>query len=126
MSIKNPRKTKQLRRELRQNMTEAEEMLWERVRNKKLCGVRVKRQYGFGPYVVDFFVPKANLVIEVDGKIHLSKEQKVRDKNKDTFLRKNSIEVIRIKNEEIFEDIDAAIAKLEFIIGKRIKPSTRT
>lgn len=85
MSFKNPKKTKQLRRDLRQNMTEAEKILWQRVRNKQLCGVKIRRQYGFGPYVIDFHAPKVNLAIEVDGKIHLTKEQKERDLNKDVF-----------------------------------------
>lgn len=70
MSLKNPRNTKALRRELRQNMTKAEIYLWERIRRKSL-GVRVKRQYGIGPYILDFYIPQLNLAIEVDGKIHL-------------------------------------------------------
>lgn len=120
MGLKNPRKTKQLRRELRQNMTKAEEMLWQRIRNKQLCGVKARRQYGFGPYVIDFYIPKVYLAIEVDGKIHLSKEQRQRDLNKDTFLRKNRVEVIRIKNEEIFSDLDAVVTKLETIVKEKL------
>jgi very-short-patch-repair endonuclease len=54
MSFKNPKKTKQLRRDLRQNMTEPEKLLWERVRNKQLCGIKARRQYGIGPYILDF------------------------------------------------------------------------
>lgn len=121
MSFKNPKKTKQLRRDLRRNMTKAEEILWQRVRNKQLCGVRVRRQYGFGSYVLDFYVPKISLAIEVDGGIHLSKNQKERDLNKDTFLNDNGIEVLRIKNEEIFDDLDYLVSKLETIVNKKIK-----
>jgi very-short-patch-repair endonuclease len=120
MSLKNPRKTKQLRRDLRQNMTKAEEILWNHIRNKQLCGVKARRQYGFGPYVIDFYIPKAYLAIEVDGKIHLSKEQRERDFNKDTFLRKNRIEVIRIKNEELFNDLEAVLTKLETIVKAKL------
>ena len=120
MSFKNPKKTKQLRRELRQNMTEAEKLLWQRIRNKQLCGIKVKRQYGIGSYVIDFYVPKVYLAIEVDGKIHLKKEQRQRDLNKDAFLRDNRIQIIRFKNEEIFDDIDRVIDKLESIIKDKL------
>lgn len=120
MSFKNPKKSKQLRRDLRQNMTEAEKILWQRVRNKQLCGVKIRRQYGFGPYVIDFYAPTVNLAIEVDGKIHLTKEQKERDLNKDVFLRDNQIDVVRIKNEEIFDDIDLVILNLETIVNEKL------
>jgi len=120
MSFKNPKKTKQLRRNLRRNMTEAEEVLWQKVRNKQLCGIKVRRQYGFGPYVLDFYVPKVNLAIEVDGKIHLTKEQREKDLNKDVFLRDNHICVVRIKNEDVFDDIDLVVSKLETIVNERL------
>ncbi|SMO50628.1 endonuclease domain-containing protein [Gracilimonas mengyeensis] len=121
MSLKNPRHTKELRRQLRQNMTDAERLLWDRLRNKQLCDVRVKRQYGIGPYVLDFYVPKADLAIEVDGKIHLNKETAEKDVNKDVFLKRNQIDVIRIKNEEVFEDLDAVIRLLEKVVQSRLK-----
>ncbi|MEX2477147.1 MAG: endonuclease domain-containing protein [Gracilimonas sp.] len=121
MSFKNPRKTKQLRRDLRQNMTEPEKLLWERVRNKQLCGIKARRQYGIGPYVLDFYIPKAKLAIEVDGKIHLSKEVKENDINKDAFLNRNGIHVIRIKNEDVVNEIDDVITKLEVIVSKRLE-----
>jgi len=121
MSFKNPRKTKQLRRDLRKNMTEAERALWERLRNKQLCNVKARRQYGFGPYVLDFYLTKVNLAIEVDGKIHLKKEQWHRDKSKDAFLKRNEIKVIRIRNQEVFDDINSVISKLETIVNERVK-----
>ena len=113
MSIKNPEKTKQLRRDLRQNMTEAEKLLWERVRNKQLCGVRVKRQYGIGPYILDFYIPRAKLAIEVDGKIHLNPEVKKKDMNKDAFLTRNGIKVSRFKNETVLNNIDSVLLDLK-------------
>ena len=120
MSLKNPKQTKQLRRDLRQNMTEAEDLLWQRIRNKKLCGVRVKRQYGLGPFILDFYIPKARLAIEIDGKIHLKKEQRERDLNKDTFLTENGIKVVRFTNEEVLNHIENVFAKLEAIINETL------
>jgi len=52
---------------LRKNMTDAENMLWLKLRRKQLKGYQFYRQKIIGKYVVDFYCPKANLVIEVDG-----------------------------------------------------------
>lgn len=112
MSLENPRNTKSLRRELRQNMTEAKSILWEKVRAKRL-GIKVKRQYGIGPYVLDCYIPKINLAIEVDGKIHLKPEVKEKDLNRGAFLNRNGIEVVRFKNENILNDIEKVLKKLE-------------
>jgi very-short-patch-repair endonuclease len=61
---------KEKRRALRKNMTKAEVLLWIQLKNRKLLGQRVLRQYSVGPYVVDFYIPKLKLAIEVDGATH--------------------------------------------------------
>lgn len=116
MGLKNPRNTKDLRRELRQKMTEAESVLWENVRAKKL-GVNIKRQYGIGPYILDFYIPKISLAIEVDGGIHLKPEVKEKDINKDAFLNENGISVIRFRNEDVLNNLE----KVLFNINSRIE-----
>jgi very-short-patch-repair endonuclease len=63
------------RRNLRNNSTKAEQLLWEELRNKKL-GVRSLRQYSIGSYVVDFYCPELKLAIEVDGAVHDSSDAK--------------------------------------------------
>lgn len=113
MSIKNPRYTIDRRRKLRKEMTKAEALLWEEVRGKKIEGVRVRRQYGVGPYIIDFFIPSVDLAIEVDGKIHLKREVKEKDRNKDAFLKENGIHIVRITNEEVLNDIKRVKLKLK-------------
>ncbi|SMO45868.1 endonuclease domain-containing protein [Gracilimonas mengyeensis] len=120
MSIKNPRKTLQQRRKLRQDMTEAEEILWEALRRKTL-GVRVKRQYGVGPYILDFYIPKVKLAIEVDGKIHLKKVVQEKDLNRDVFLTRNGIEVIRFKNEEVLNNLENVVSKLHRMVKRKLQ-----
>ncbi|MGC9237589.1 MAG: endonuclease domain-containing protein, partial [Thiomonas sp.] len=56
-------------RELRRNLTEAERLLWNRLRNQQL-GVKFRRQAPIGPYIVDFLCPQARLIIELDGGQH--------------------------------------------------------
>jgi very-short-patch-repair endonuclease len=58
------------RKELRLNMPKAEVVLWSRLKGKQLKGLKFRRQYGVGPYVVDFCCPELKLVIEVDGGSH--------------------------------------------------------
>ena len=60
-------KQKDLRQKLRNDAPKAEQRLWEFLRNSQLNGLKFRRQYGIGPYVVDFYCPKLRLAIEIDG-----------------------------------------------------------
>ena len=79
-------------------------------------GLRVKRQYGIGPYILDFYIPKQKVAIEIDGGIHELSEVKEKDVNKDSFLMENGISVIRIKNKEITENIEDVVRRLEEVL----------
>jgi very-short-patch-repair endonuclease len=115
MSIKNPRNTVDQRRELRRNQTEAEELLWKYLRAKKI-GVKFRRQYGIGPYILDFYAPSLKLAIEADGKIHLKKEVQTKDKNRDAFLKRAGISVLRFENEEIEHDLENVLSEIKMKI----------
>ncbi|MBO6537478.1 MAG: endonuclease domain-containing protein [Balneolaceae bacterium] len=110
MSIKNPYSTKEFRRKLRQKSTIPERALWQELRNRKFNGLKFKRQFGVGPYVLDFYCPEKNFCIELDGSIHDQPEQIVHDLNRDKFLNRNGIKVLRIKNKIIMEELDFALA----------------
>jgi very-short-patch-repair endonuclease len=103
------------RKKLRSNSTEAENILWEHLRKKKLSGLKFKRQYSIDHFVVDFYCSELKLAIELDGKIHLKKEVKNHDENRDGYLSEFGIKILRIKNEVILNDIDKA---LDIINGK--------
>ncbi len=118
MSIKNPRNTLEQRRQLRRDQTEAEHTFWEAVRNKQILGLRFRRQYGVGIYILDFYIPNKRLAIEIDGKIHLKSEVRIKDKNRDAFLNENGIKVIRFTNEEIENNLESSILKLKDILSK--------
>lgn len=112
MSIKNPRHTLEQRRELRRNQTRAEELFWNELRSKKL-GVKFRRQYGIGSYILDFYAPSLKLAIEADGKIHLKKEVKVKDKNRDAYLERQGVVVLRFENEKIESNVNQVLIELE-------------
>lgn len=108
----NPKRTKKLRQHLRTNMTEAEVMLWSRLKGKQLLGYKVRRQYGVGRYVIDFYCPKLKLGIEVDGESHFTPKGKIHDKERNNFITNEGIKLIRIINTEIYENLDGVIELL--------------
>ncbi len=73
---------KRLSRELRKNMTPAEKVLWEVLRNKGCHNLKFRRQQVIEGYIVDFFCASKKLVIEVDGSVHDNDEQKEYDKHR--------------------------------------------
>ncbi len=94
------------RRKLRQKSTKAEEILWEYLRNRKLLNTKFKRQYSIDQFVIDFYSPQMKFAIELDGKIHLDKEVKNHDENRDGYMESFGIKILRIKNEMLINDID--------------------
>jgi very-short-patch-repair endonuclease len=90
-------------KELRQKQTPAEQMLWQCLRANQLHGAKFRRQHNIGQYIVDFYCHTAKLVIELDGGIH--ELQKDRDSDRDTYLKANGLQVLRLQNEEITQDL---------------------
>ena len=101
------------RKKLRDNSTEAENILWEFLRNKKLLELKFKRQYSIDHYVLDFYCPKLKLAIELDGKIHLKKEVRNHDENRDGYLSEFGIRILRIKNEVVLNDVEEVLKLIE-------------
>jgi very-short-patch-repair endonuclease len=100
---------KVLSQHLRKNMTDAENVLWLKLRGKQLKGHQFYRQKIIGKYIVDFYCPKANLVIEVDGGQHYSETGKVRDRTRDDVLREMGIKVLRFSDRDVFENIGGVV-----------------
>ena len=78
-------------RQLRVNMTEAEQKLWYRIRRKQINNWQFYRQKPLGPYIVDFYCPAAGLVIELDGSQHFVEEHRLADQQRDLYLNPCSI-----------------------------------
>jgi len=97
-------------RELRQKQTPAEEIMWALLRNRKLMGLKFRRQHQFGEYIADFYCHEAKLVIELDGKIH---EQKIaKDKKRDAYMQAIGLTVLRFANEDFLSDPEAILNKI--------------
>ena len=90
-------------KELRQKQTPVEQMLWQCLRANQLHGAKFRRQHNIGQYIVDFYCHAAKLVIELDGGIH--ELQKAQDRDRDTYLKANGLQVLRFPNEEITQNL---------------------
>lgn len=104
------------RRELRVNQTIAEIALWRRLRNGQLNDYKIYRQFGVGPFILDFYCNAKKLAIELDGSQHAEPEHLEYDKRRTAFLNSQGITVIRFWNNEVMENMDAVIEKIrEFL-----------
>jgi very-short-patch-repair endonuclease len=101
---------------LRQEMTMAEKILWEELRDKKL-GYKFRRQQplvlGVYNFIVDFYCPEKKLIIEVDGGIHNKDEIKEVDLVREDVLRLARFEVIRFKNNEVKNNMEIVLEKIK-------------
>lgn len=106
------KRLKEHSRELRCSMTEAEKVLWARLRRKQLFGIQFNRQKPIGRFIVDFYCQSANLVIELDGGQHYTEEGKVSDGLRDEQLRKMGLYVMRFSNLDVLNNMDGVIATI--------------
>ena len=103
------RHLKQPARRLRRQQTEAEQRLWTRLRRQQIAGVPFYRQRPIGPYIVDFYAPAANLVIEVDGSQHFEAEQRRQDAARDHYLQADGLRVLRFDNRQVLTETEAVV-----------------
>jgi very-short-patch-repair endonuclease len=108
-------------RELRSGMTDAEQRIWFRLRRKQVLGIQFYRQKPIGPYIVDFYAPTAQLVIEVDGCQHLEPEHAMRDADRDAFLTERGLFVVRFNNLQALLQTEVVMEEIERICRERIR-----
>jgi len=105
-------------RPLRRNATDAERLLWDRLRNRKLADHKFRRQATVGPYIVDFLCPEARFVIEADGGQHSDEA----DATRTAFLTARGLRVLRFWNHDILANIDGVLEAI-LIALKEQEPS---
>jgi leucyl-tRNA synthetase len=109
---------KEYTRENRKNQTEAEETIWQLVRNNKL-GVKARRQHAVGGYIVDFAFLEVKLAVEIDGEYHDEKEQQVFDEARTKYLGELNIEVLRFTNKDVETNANAVVAAIKAKIEEK-------
>jgi len=110
--------SKQLRKKLRKNQTDAESIIWSKLKSKQINGLKFYRQFGIGKYVIDFFCPSIKLAIEIDGGQHNEEKIKLDDEQRSKFLEDNEIKVIRFWNNEIIKNLEGVYEKILDVTGK--------
>ena len=99
-------------KENRRNMTDAESIFWQMAKGSGL-GEKCRRQYVIGDYIVDFFFRKSMLIVEIDGGYHTTKEQQLKDVERQDWLEHNDYKVLRFTNVQVLCDIDNVITKIK-------------
>jgi 5-methyltetrahydrofolate--homocysteine methyltransferase len=99
-------------RELRQEETEAEKVLWNALRGKRLNGLKFRRQHPYEKTILDFFCVEHQLVVELDGSIHDLQDQFKSDEERTQFLNDHGLKVIRFRNEEILKRLPIVLQKI--------------
>jgi very-short-patch-repair endonuclease len=104
---------KDKRNNLRKNMTGAELVLWEVLKDKKLCGRKFRRQHSIGFYIVDFYCSSEKLIIELDGQQHYTREGIEKDIERDKYLTLLDKKVLRFENKEVLNNLTEVLKKIK-------------
>jgi very-short-patch-repair endonuclease len=108
-------------RALRRQATPAERVLWKRLRNRKVAGLKFRRQQIIEGFIADFFCEDAKLVIEVDGGVHGEPEQQTVDAHRKNVFAGRGLFTLRLSNEAVLQNITETIDLISTVAQKRIK-----
>jgi very-short-patch-repair endonuclease len=100
-------------------MTNAEIILWTRLRRGGLAGCHFRRQHPIGPYIADFACRSMRLVIEIDGAAHGSSEEIAYDLRRDAYLHGRGYFVLRFWNHEIYENLGGVLDRIWNVIDSQ-------
>ncbi|MBS1772178.1 MAG: endonuclease domain-containing protein [Bacteroidetes bacterium] len=100
------------RRELRNNPTPEEALLWDRLKNKQLQNRKFRRQHSIGNYILDFYCPSEMIAVELDGAHHFTTAGKQYDDERTLYLNEIGIRVLRFPNSSVTNDIEVVLGKI--------------
>jgi very-short-patch-repair endonuclease len=110
----NRERTIRLARGLRANQTDAETVLWNRIRNRQIDGHKFARQVPIGPYICDFVCREKQIVVEVDGGQH---NESVKDAVRDRYLIAEGYRVLRFWNNDVLGNIEGVLLTIQTELG---------
>jgi len=106
-------------RYLRQHPTPAEDLLWQRLRNKQLNGLKFRRQHPVMGFILDFYCPQLRLGIELYGAVHKDENSREYDLARTRILAENGIRVLRFWNAEVLCHIDSVLLRIRTAVDKQ-------
>ncbi|MCX5871450.1 MAG: endonuclease domain-containing protein [Deltaproteobacteria bacterium] len=113
-------KLKEYSRTLRNNMTDAEQVMWHHIRRKQIQGVQFYRQKPLLSFIVDFYCPVAKLVVELDGSQHFEKEYQDKDQTRDDVLAGLGLRVLRFDNRQVLLETYGVLEEINEIVKERL------
>ncbi len=103
-------------------MTNAEQLLWSRLRRKQVLGVQFYRQKPLASFIVDFYSAAARLVIELDGSQHFEAEHQANDKERDQALVAMGLLVLRFNNRQVLQETEGVMLVIFDAVERQIPP----
>ncbi len=104
--------SKDTRKDLRNNLTKGEVILWQHLKGSQLGGFKFRRQHSIHNFVVDFYCPEIKLAVEVDGETHGIEEIFVRDQWRQKIIEKENVVFKRYVSNDIFNNLDQTLEDL--------------
>jgi predicted house-cleaning NTP pyrophosphatase (Maf/HAM1 superfamily)/very-short-patch-repair endonuclease len=104
-----PAELLQFARQLRKSQTDAEQLMWSLLRNRRLSNYKFRRQYPLVPYVLDFFCSDQRLAVELAGGQHNTVEGRRTDRRRTRFIENQGIKVLRFWNHDVLQDTDTVL-----------------
>lgn len=105
-------------RELRRVMTPQERVLWRRLRNRAVIGLKFRRQKPIDSYIADFCCLENGIVVEVDGVRHRQRDQKVYDVERDAYFKAKGYRVLRFSNDQVEKNVEYVIEKIKLVASR--------
>ncbi|NPV22302.1 endonuclease domain-containing protein [Bradyrhizobium aeschynomenes] len=108
-------------KQLRQEMTRAETLLWRYIKADRIDGASFRRQVPFRNYIADFVCFSAKLVVELDGESHDFVEREARDAERDAFFAVEGFQVLRFTNEQVTSNLEGVVEAIRKALADRAR-----
>lgn len=109
-------------RAFRRQQTPAEKALWQLIRDRRVAGMKFRRQFPIDIFVADFCCFELRLIIEVDGEVHETSSGLAHDANRDFYLRSLGYTILRFPNAQIFADPSTVLERITSV-AQRLRSS---
>lgn len=108
----NKNSEKDKRRQLRNNITKAEKLIWDKLRDRQLENCKFRRQYSVDKFVIDFYSPEFKLAIEIDGDSHFQDGAAEYDKARQEFIESAGIKFLRFTNNDVYANLPVVLENI--------------
>jgi very-short-patch-repair endonuclease len=106
------KKLKPFARNLRHNLTDAEQLIWSKIRKKQIGDFQFYRQKNIGDYILDFYCPTGKLIVEIDGGQHYEDDGMMKDQTRDKYLQMLGFAVLRFFDIDVLKNIDGVVERI--------------